>query len=261
MLLVSAIVLSTSTYAWFSAGATVSVGDITATIEQTDGSIEISADNTNWGSSIGLTELKAVAGNALFYEGTATATKVANLTPVSATPGTGSMTFVNASLAGNADGTNTVTSTTTAAVADGKYVYYSFYIKAGNADTEVTITPNFTVSGDKNFVLGAVSVDGGAAAVYGSSSSVTYLPMTAGKTAVDSDANCIIDSSDASAGVPSGTLGTQVTSNGTAFTDVKPGTSGIQVKVWIWAEGQQADCAGSVSGLSGTFAFTIATES
>ncbi|GEM_PF-4181105 len=261
MLLVSAIVLSTSTYAWFSAGASVSVDSITAEITQTDGSIEISANNSTWGSSIGLDDLKAVAGNALAYTGDPVnggATQVTNLATVSGIPTTNGMaSFVPASLT-SASGVNTITSTAATTLAAGKYVFYKFYVRAADAATKVTVTPHFSVTGDKNFVIGAVSVAGSAPKFYGNADNLTYNPLKASQAVVDSNNDCIITTADSGVTVDDQIL-TAVTTSGGTFTDVTPGTDGIAVSVWIWAEGQEASCTGAVSGLSGSFSFDIAT--
>jgi hypothetical protein len=262
MLLVSAIVLSTSTYAWFSAGATVSANDITASITQSDGSIEISADNATWGSSVTAADLKAVAGNAMYdtTSNTITATKVSNLATLSANPvlsngNFSTFSFVPASLTSN-NGTNTVTSSAAVTLTDGKYVFYKLYVRAGDANTQVTVTPSFSVSGDKTFVIGAVAI-GSDVKYYGSSDEISYYPLKASQSVVDSNNDCIITTADTDVAV--GTqIGTQITTEGGSFT-ITPGTTGTAISVWIWAEGQEASCETSVSNLTGEFDISIAT--
>ena len=56
LLLFTAIMLSTSTYAWFTTNRIVSVNSLNVKV-QTEGSLEISADGTNWGTQIDYEEI------------------------------------------------------------------------------------------------------------------------------------------------------------------------------------------------------------
>lgn len=58
MLVISAIVLTSATFAWFSMGTTVSATDITVNVSEADGLL-ISADNTNFSTSITFAQIKA----------------------------------------------------------------------------------------------------------------------------------------------------------------------------------------------------------
>jgi len=297
MLLVSAIVLSTSTYAWFSAGAAVSVEKITASVQKTDGSILISAtgaENT-WGYTLETATITALFNNASETD----YVNPTSLVPVSVMPGTAISgadgTFDNASGTGTAfsmvkgtftsdfldhDGDESATTedipvyklVTGTANDDtaGKYLTYKFYIKA-DAACSVTLTPTFTTG--KNFVLGSVEVDS-KTYVYSNANTISYKPVKASISGVyDVNKDGIISDGNYDHSDPTGTgvgdniatinpVGSSIlydevkTLGGTSnitLTYAAAGTKTITVK--IWAEGQQASCAGACEASTATFSF------
>ena len=56
LLLLTAVMLSTSTYAWFTTNRIVSVNSLNVKV-QTEGSLEISPDGTNWGTQTNYEEI------------------------------------------------------------------------------------------------------------------------------------------------------------------------------------------------------------
>jgi hypothetical protein len=81
MLLVSALALTTATYAWFTNGLTGSVENFTLTAEDASG-IELSADAENWYSALPWSEITSLSSN--LYPG-----KTTKISPVSSTGATG----------------------------------------------------------------------------------------------------------------------------------------------------------------------------
>ena len=65
MLIVSAVVLTSATYAWFASGTEVTVSTVSADVSNSDGSIKISADGSNWKTTLANADLQAVASNIL----------------------------------------------------------------------------------------------------------------------------------------------------------------------------------------------------
>lgn len=60
MLVVSAIVLTSATFAWFSMGDSVSIGQFQVGVAEADG-LMISADNSSWGTSVALSTIYTAA--------------------------------------------------------------------------------------------------------------------------------------------------------------------------------------------------------
>lgn len=252
MLLVSAIVLSTSTYAWFSAGAAVSVGEITATIQETDGSIKVCATNSqtesDWGDTLSTAAIQAVSTYS-FPE---------YISPISCQPAA-TPTFISGSLTSSESNGVVTQSLATGTNVAGKYTKYSFFLKAGAAGTRAQIVPAFTTT--LNYVMGLVVV-GDQSAVFSANNTITYNPITNNNTTLtDTDKDGIISTTEGSSSV-----GSAVTTGGTSMaapfqvtfastTDVK------QVDVYIWAEGQQASCTGSPVAGTASFSFTANTVS
>jgi hypothetical protein len=300
MLLVSAIVLSTSTYAWFSAGAAVSVEKITASVQNTDGSLQVSATGAadSWGDILEQSTIEALFAST--QEGAADFIKPTNLIPITVNPGTATSTngvyegnfytrtgtFSSELFDDNGDKNddNVAAENKTPDVPvfklitganntgnDGKsgqnptnrYLTYKFYIKA-NADCSATLTPTFITG--KNFLLGAVIVDG-KAYIYSNDNTVTYVPVQASKTIRDIDRDGIITADDniADLNVVSGALETNTvrTLGGTSDITLDFDSAGTvtgnggqkTVTVIIWAEGQQAACAGACDASSASFSF------
>jgi len=135
MLVVSAIALSSATYAWFSAGTQVSVQQVSASIGNNDGSLLISADNTLFDYEVTTDDLLGYSANIFPMVSGTEVTDGGTFTPVSINPTTGSV------VAGSIDGTTHIFSSS---AATGGYVKYSFWLKATTAMPNVTITPTFT---------------------------------------------------------------------------------------------------------------------
>ena len=262
MLIVSAIVLTSATYAWFASSNQASMGTFTAGIQNTGGAITISADGQ---------EFKTTLAQADFYVGgditgsikqTADAQFPATLTAVSFDPATQNAPAV----AGSYSGT---TFSGTAAPNDGTgYVKYAIIVKADAACT-VNVTLTSSQSSAAPYIWAAIKGTTAPIIVNGNavnSAARQYVPATAvaagGTSPVDADGDWVIDASEATG--TNVTLGSAVSASGTnnnamgtlVFTEAGTKT----ITVYEWAEGQDAACNGTINGQSTiSVSFQIAT--
>lgn len=131
----------TATFAWFTANKTVTVGTLTVNVEAQNG-IQISADGTNWKSTVQTADLKAV-------HNTTYATSVnqipAMMEPVS-TIGevqNGKMRMFFGEVVANLNGDNILTATEETDVegSTGRYIAFDLFFKV-TAPTNLFLTPN-----------------------------------------------------------------------------------------------------------------------
>lgn len=235
MLVVSAIALSSATFAWFSSGNAVGVDQIQASVSNSDGSILISATGVGdtWKTQLLLSDLTAVASNSLPNA----------LVPVSAT--LDEQQFIGGSIT---DATFKASGLTTAG-----FVKYTVYIKA-TATTNVNITPTFGSS--VAFCYGGV-VQGTNSLLLNANAGRSYYPIdNAALEAVDSNTNDIMDPSEVTAGdLGTAQVATQATGNialnSMVVEQVYP------ITVYVWAEGQDQSCRGIVPPSSSNMTLTI----
>lgn len=270
MLVVSAIVLTSSTYAWFSANDNAKVEGISASVSNSNGTITLTPKGTNKKTS----EPSVALSNANWYLPT-------SLQPVSMSasasglmaPNFKKVNFDGVTYSGLADAAGGSATTATAAASED-YVKYSFTVNhknAGDEDATITMTikPSFT---NTTYVYGMVVIDSATAsedqAIVFSVNANSYYPLLSlgtGSSAKISEntssPNSIVDTTDTLVGggaVVSGThIGSDaqtVTSTNTNVTLTSPhgGTAASagtdwDVTVYLWAEGQDADCTGSAS--------------
>lgn len=245
MLVVSAIALSSATYAWFSAGTQVAVQQVAASIGNNDGSLLISADNTLYDYEVTTADLLGYAANIFPTVSGTEVTDGGTFTPVSINPLTGSV------IGGSIDGTSHIF---TSAAATGGYVKYSFWLKATTAMPNVTVTPTFTRG--QPFVYAAIVPASGSPVVLGTAADSYFPVIKTGISKLDVNSNDIYDVPDSPA---VGDLGAQVTASGTD-TDVTvslAANTAYKLDVYVWAEGNDADCSGPVSSQVASLSFTI----
>jgi len=230
MLVVSAIALSSATFAWFSAGNSVSVNEVQASVSNSDGSILISADQVSWKTNLLLTDLQGVGTNLL----------PANLVPVSVTLDKSQV------IAGSiTDQIFKATGTATSG-----FVRYNAYIKA-TANCNVTISAIFASSAA--FCYGGV-VQGSNYKLINSGSR-QYYPIDSGTlTATDASADDIINPAEVTSGL--GSLQTSAPSPGNITLAMTAGTV-YTITVYVWAEGQDAACTGVVTATAATMSLTV----
>lgn len=263
MLVVSAIVLTSATYAWFATSAAADVQSITATVSNNNGSVSVAATGTNAKSTSA--DVYKVRITSADYENLCT-----NLNPVSMSWNSGPQ-FNKVSY------DTTTFSSFAAGSQNGDYLTYQFKVKGANAadaqaTKSVTLTPTFTTNTGA-FCNGLISVNDGTTTTYysyiagGSYESLIALTNT---TITDTNGNGIVDNGDAGlaaatdlATIPTAqNNGPTVGTSGSAITilsGIAAGSSAeATVTVWVWAEGQDSGCVGNVNAETAYFTFDVA---
>ena len=161
MLIVSAILMTSATYAWFSGTTTVSVPEISATVSGSDGSLLLSGDGgSTWKTTLLEADLTSLSKPS-----------TGELTPISVTPDTADLKAMSGSLTGTAFSSGDVTSSF------GSYaIKYTYKIKA-TVDCTVNVTPAFSTEADFGYCY--VAVENGVAAGQDGAYAATKLLGTA----------------------------------------------------------------------------------
>ena len=134
------IMLATSTYAWFTANKTVSIGTLQVQIEAKNG-IQISADGTNWKSIVQKTDLTSASTT---YG--AAKNQLPNVLEAVSTGGVvntdGQLPMYYGNIGTNAEGNYILTATkeTDAHGTSGKYIAFDLFFKVDKV-TDIWITP------------------------------------------------------------------------------------------------------------------------
>ena len=146
LMLMTGLLLSTSTYAWFTANQTVTVGTLTVNVEAQNG-IQISADGTTWKSIVQTEDLKGVHAT--------TYTSSVNQIPESMEPvstggnvdASGKMEMFYGVVASNAAGQYILTAEQDVEQegTTGKFIAFDLFFKV-DADTEIFLTTNSGVT-------------------------------------------------------------------------------------------------------------------
>lgn len=212
MLIVSAIVLTSATYAWFSASDKVDVKEISATVESSTGLL-ISIDNgTSWKTSVDVSSYKPTS-----------------FSPVSTATG-GTDTWVTGGYKNSALDLSQATSGTS-----GQFMMYNLWVKGPDGQV-VTVTPNFGDTAENvkkvmKFALYDTSTNkflgSGVIAADGTTTGYTGTSALGAQTAED-------------------TSGAFLTTAGSAVNEVSSYSftlSGIHKFVaYVWVEGNDPDC-------------------
>lgn len=250
MLIVSAIVLTSSTYAWFASNGAATVGAMNANVANNDGTLQVMATtnaiaNSQWKTSLSSAD----------YTGYTTA-----LTPVSMYMNNGAPSFYKAAY----DGV-TFTAGSNGTVSD--YLKYGFDVKYDNAsENAATVSMVPTWSDSSDFVYALVEVAAGGSTTYYLFSSGSYVPLTGltGEVTDTKGAGASIDIIDAAdSGYANATMGntngTTAGASGTAitFTAAAGDSTTANVNIYIWAEGQDPQCSGITAAGTGSMSFNI----
>jgi len=242
MLIVSALVLTTATYAWFASNSAASVSKIAATISNSDGSILLSADGgTTWDVALDQSDFTATTGSF-----------ATNLTPVSCTTGT-SPSFIGGAISDDVF-------TGASATQGTDYTHFTVMVKT-TADATVTFTPTFASA--VTYGYGLVYVQNQPIKIYNTGSrSYTPIAYNANATSVtgnDANHNAIIDN-DATENANSILAAEPVTGSASNSAFTLNMTEGVAqtIEVWFWAEGQDSTCTGGVSAAEISFTLSFA---
>lgn len=246
MLIVSAVVLSTATFAWFSAGAEATVQNISVSVTQTSG-IKISEKNTNFRGNVTIQDLYNVAnGNAIYNPGAA---ETIVFSPQSTTTASFSGSQLNM-YAGSLDADELLTATLNQVTATNNgygYVAFDLWIQATGA--AVVTFGGTSVGGDASQVARAAWCLFGQAttvgAVPGAISSVKIIEPQATATPYEG-LKAPVPGVITTAGIlPANAT---YTSTVTALTDFSTCTINFanagyaRVRIYLWADGQDAQC-------------------
>jgi len=258
MLVVSAIALSSATFAWFSAGTTVSAGQLSASITNNDGSLVITADNptnNNWKTNLDATDIigSTTAGNILpsgMTVGTPTAGVFTPITvewsAASVTPLAGQVT-----IGATAPYTHTVAASGNAT---GGFLKYTVWVKT-STNTNIKLTPYF--ANTVPFVYGGVIL--GSQKVLLGADGDSYYPLANGSVSgTDSNGNDVLDSSDI--GFQTSYLGEKQTVSASSVittTVAIVANTPTPITVYMWAEGQDTNCSGAIGTATGTVSLVI----
>jgi len=233
MLVISAVVLSSATFAWFMAGTTAQVSGITASV-QSASSVQVSATGLDgsWTNSLSQTSLDAVVGNVF----------PSSLVPVSTKSPVLDSSFFSGELKGDWSFTSQSLTSPTILANDnsGPLVKFTFYIKV-SAPATVIMTGS-SIAGTMN---SAVYTSFNGTVLAGDGSIIAYPAISTAVTGHDGNNDSVIQASEVSAGsvvnvTPMGNLADQTL----VFT---AGNLQKTIVVYMWLEGQDTNCAGTVS--------------
>ncbi len=242
MLMVSAIVLTSSTYAWFATGTTAKISGISATVANDQGNITISADGENYSTALEYAQFQGKTGN---FTPT-------SYSPVSFNPA--AQTMISGSIAQGEDSSNAATyekmifSPAIATSDTDKFIKLKVYLKA-SVDCTVNVTADMAGS-TYQFIYAAIYEDEDTTnyQVYNTASR-TYNPVTSATAGIDVDTDAIMESTDKNTDGKTdySALGaTVVSTTGTAVgVDLKANVAKT-ITVYVWAEGNDSLCVGTV---------------
>lgn len=227
MLVVSAIVLTSATYAWFSMSNTAKVENLEVKVAAQSG-LELSLNNMDWFSTITEEHFESVKGLDL---------SALNFAPVDALLGESSLDFRKGSLADDVI-------TMGVATANADYLDFELNLRVGKPGT-VEFTQGASVSsitGLNTATIAYASItDTKGTKIYAADSNGAYNAIKSGVTSTQA-VNGIAQT--AAHVTPTTIQSELIDSHELVFTDA--GTQSITVRLWI--EGQDADCQGSYSG-------------
>lgn len=256
MLMVSAIVLTSSTYAWFATSTTAKVTGINATIQNSDGTVTISANGTTFNTVLAYSDFQGISGNTL----------ATTYTPVSFD--VDNNTFIKGKIAQAEAGTDMLFKPESLTENGGEYTKITIYVKA-TAPGKVKASVSYATPASAPFFYSALASESVATKVYNSESR-TYKPVmaaAAGNTYYDKNINDILDTSDFNTTSDSeGVLGDDVTAVVADTLDTtklvlnftEAGTK--TVDLYVWAEGNDAACNSSVTRVDASINVDFAFE-
>jgi hypothetical protein len=143
MLLVSAIAVTTATYAWFTSSTTAAVSPIGVNVAAASG-LELSATGVGgWKSTLSYADLKAQTSTNLSIADTGAFVPVSTTTAVTGSGGNQKMTFFDGNLLNDQLTSNEITTT---AGQNGQYIGFDIYVRV-NDDTQLYLSDgtNFVV--------------------------------------------------------------------------------------------------------------------
>lgn len=280
MLVVSAIVLTSATFAWFVSSDSAKVGKISASVENSNSSLLVSVGGEDdFKASISADDFTGLATELTPVSAYATVTKGEATTMNGVSFGT--VAFASNETTGDYEFSNYATAT-----ANTEYLKYDFdvqFVNTSGQDQKVVATPNFTAASGFTYGLVKVVDQNSVASYYFFNDSGAYIPLKSianGKAVVDTDQNSVVSAADT--GVADAVLIdstyeadeaksdvsiASVANIGGATFDIMSVDSATttpqvaKVTVYVWAEGQDEDCKGQVSNANEEgFAFSLKAQ-
>lgn len=238
MLVVSAVVLSSATFAWFVAGDTATVTGISANVKS-GSSVQVSA-----------------TGNADTFTSTLTATELASLNnteshfppdlfAVSTGPNVSDSSFFTGTLSGDWSFTS---SSLTPAGLYSTAVRFKVWVKSATKGT-VTLASSSVSGGINGAVYVAIREGTGTPVIYAADSTTQgYSGITSQVIGTDNSTpkNYVMDFAD----ISTGTIALVTpTTGGISAHELEFANDGDvkELTIWMWLEGQDQNCAGTIS--------------
>lgn len=243
MLVVSAIVLSSATYAWFSLGTTARVSQLNFSVESANG-ISVSADGTHYYSVLTNQIIKDDGGHDYI-------TAPLILSPVDYNPVAASGSFRLSS--GIVD--DVLSMSATPAVADTDYVEFEVYVKSTTAGT-VSFAGS-AIGGSAGDVIYVSIEDDDGEYVFPGSGTSTYAPLKTSTTSADLIDGIAQDLADIDSMVVIGDGTEAFNTIGEYSLDLTAGVAKM-ITVRLWVEGQDPQCAGAYAGGTANIAMNLA---
>lgn len=230
MLLVSCIVLTSATYAWFAAAKKVTVDTLSASVQKASG-LQISAwkdDLTKYGNNVSMTDLSNAGESKLLNEGDV-------IKPVTTADTTAFVT-------GEFDDNNNITFAT---APDGSYYKIRVYLKAAEgmtvdmAKTTISFENGISVN-PMNAFKAAVVVSG--AETGNGTTFVTFDAHTSWTGTNATGGSYTKDGANGNANITGGTTVTAVEGFAAVPAFKLVADTAATVDVFVWLEGQDPDC-------------------
>lgn len=267
MLIVSAIVLTSATYAWFASGQTATVSTINAKVTNGDGTLEIAAvpsgTNMKWTNVLAISDFPTDTNVGVPGTSGTVANDATTLQPMSFDIATSTSSMMTGAISQDSTDATKYNFASGTGAPSGGYIKMTVYVRVTKACT-VEITPTLTCA--KAFVLGAVTTGDPTATpstysyqVVNGAGSATYTPVVgASKTAVDDTTkNGIVDAAEDTNGDILANHDVSVSSTKVRLTFGTNETTADnvykQVDLFVWAEGQEPSCTGAVPLAYATF--------
>ena len=262
MLVVSAIVLTSSTYAWFASNSSAEVDDISAKVANNSGNLLLQATGA-YAVEGAKPTVKLTANDYNFKRGDSGNT----MQPVSMSIAEGDVSFKKVSF-----GESKFTAISDAS-GDTDYITYQFtakYDNGTNGTKAVYLAPDFSASGAA-FTYGLIKVtdntkenDNVSFYLYDNVAG-EYTPIVSFTGEITDDGDSVIDNGDTGfegANVVFGSYEDADKNPADSITimNVESGKTGTAIiDVYVWAEGQDPQCSGPVAS-EGGFGFTVSAQ-
>jgi len=242
MLVVSAIVLSSATYAWFSLGTTARVSQLNFSVESANG-ISVSANGTKYYSVLTNEILRDDGGHDYI-------TSPLILSPVDYNPASAGNFRLSSGIVDDV-----ITMSASPAEADTDYVEFQVYIKSTTSGT-VSFAGS-AIGGSAGDVIYVSIADDEGEYIFPGSGSSTYQPLKTSTTTATLTNGIAQNLADIDGLVQIGDGTAAFDTIGEYSLDLVAGVAKM-ITVRLWVEGQDPQCAGAYAGGTASVALNLA---